>query len=314
MRLRKFHVNLFPASRPARALLGGAVLFSVLAVVAAVNSGGAANVSSGGPAPTPEPARGGGATQPAASVQTAPVPSLANSDEGAIEKVHDTAPAVTVNSGRFGMPLRAWSKVTDRYGAPRGGGLVHGGIDLALDGYQGSNVYSACTGTVASTAYSSTYGNHIVVDCGDGWSTLYGHLSKVLVKEGAAVDNSSVIGISGSTGFSTGEHLHFEIMYNGARVNPENYLDFHIAPGTPLSDGPIVFAGSGNARAAGSGGTNADGSATEAPTAEPTATATSTNTPTPTPTFTPTPTSTPTPTPTPKKPPKTPTPVPIAQY
>lgn len=312
MRLRKFRFNPLPASRPARALMGGAVVFSVLAVVAAVSSGGAANLSNDTATPTPQPARGGGATQPAASIQTATPPSLANSDEGAIAEVKEPAPAVTVSNGRFSMPLRAWSKVTDRYGAPRGGGLIHGGIDLALDGYQGSNVYSACTGTVATTAYSSTYGNHVIVDCGDGWSTLYGHLSKILVKEGAAVDNNVVLGISGSTGFSTGEHLHFEIIYNGTRVNPENYLDFHIAPGTPLSDGPIVFPGSGGTRAAGAGGTNADGTAADAPTVEPTATATATHTATPTPTFTPTPTSTPTPTPTPKA--AKPTPTPMPQY
>src|SRR6185436_5372437 len=112
-----------------------------------------------------------------------------------------------------------WSKVTDRYGARnRGPGLIHGGIDLALDGVSHANVYSACTGTVSDTSYSSAYGNHILVDCGDGWSTLYGHLSDTLAKVGDPVNNDVVVGISGSTGFSTGEHLHFEIRWLGTPV------------------------------------------------------------------------------------------------
>jgi hypothetical protein len=97
--------------------------------------------------------------------------------------------------------------------------------------------------------------------------------------------------------------LHFEIRLNGVPVNPENYLDFHIAPGTPLSDGPIYFPGS-------------DASTTPSPAAtddlEPTATPT--HTPTPRPTATPTPTNTPTATPTPKTVRRQPTPVPVAQY
>ena len=206
------------------------------------------------------------------------------------------------------MPLKGWTKVTDRYGAPRGGGLVHGGIDLALsDGYHSSPVYSACTGTVWYTGYSGVYGNHVIVDCGDGFKTLYGHMSRVLVTQGQAVDNSVTVGISGTTGFSTGEHLHFEIRLNDAPVNPENYLDFHIAPGTPLSDGPIVFPGSGSGGAA---ATSTPTAAAEAPTA--TATNTPTATPVP-PTPTATPTNTPTPTPTPKAVKRQPTPPPISQ-
>ena len=118
------------------------------------------------------------------------------------------------------------------------------------------------------------------------------------MKQGNAVDHTVAVGISGSTGYSTGEHLHFEIRFKGAPVNPENYLDFHIAPGTPLSDGPIWFPGSDAAPAS--------APPPAAPTAQPTAT------PTATPTFTPTatPTFTPTPTPTPKAIKKTPTPPP----
>jgi len=139
------------------------------------------------------------------------------------------------------MPLRAWSSITDRYGAPRGKGLVHGGIDLSLETHPASPVLAACEGTVAFTGYSGGYGNHVIVDCGDGWSTLYGHLSSIRVKAGDAVTFDTGVGVSGSTGYSTGEHLHFEIRWEGTPVNPEDYLDFHIPPGTPLSNGPIWF-------------------------------------------------------------------------
>jgi murein DD-endopeptidase MepM/ murein hydrolase activator NlpD len=201
-------------------------------------------------------------------------------------------------NGRFGMPLKAWSMVTDRYGAPRGAGLVHAGIDLALDGLHQSEVFAACAGTVANADFTSAFGYHVIVDCGDRWTTLYAHLSTIKVGKGQAVTQDTIVGISGSSGYSTGEHLHFEIRYDGTPVNPESYLEFHIAPGTPLSNGPLVFPWSGTA-------TPTPGDA--APTVAPSPTNTPTNTPTPT--STPTPTKTPTPTPT-----RTPTPKPVARY
>ena len=68
--------------------------------------------------------------------------------------------------------------------------------------------------------YSGVYGDHVIVDCGDGWSTLYGHMSELRVKVGDAVDHETVLGISGSTGFSTGEHLHFEYPLAGHTREP----------------------------------------------------------------------------------------------
>ena len=223
-------------------------------------------------------------------------------DEGAARHTSsEQAEAGSLNGGRFKMPVLAWSKPTDRFGAPRGGGLVHAGIDLALEGLTHSQVFSACTGSVSYTGYSGAYGNHVIVDCGDGFTTLYGHFSQVLVKKGQSVDNSRVLGISGSTGYSTGEHLHFEIRLNDLPVNPENYLDFHIAPGTPLSDGPIVFPRSATPTP------QPQPAADEPP---PASTATPTATPVP-PTRTPIPT--PTATPTPRTPKRTATPPPISQ-
>ena len=142
------------------------------------------------------------------------------------------APART---GRFDLPLKKWFMVTDRYGAPRGRGTIHGGIDLALDDLPQSPVYAACEGRVTTSAYNTVLGNHVMVDCGEQWSTVYGHLSSIRVSEGQQVNFEDVLGISGSSGFSSGEHLHFEIRWQGWAVNPEKYLDFHIAPGAPLT-------------------------------------------------------------------------------
>ncbi len=221
--------------------------------------------------------------------------------EGAIS-VEDVeaVKAAPERTSRFELPLARWFMVTDRYGAPRGKGVVHGGIDLALDGLPRSTVVVACEGAVASTGYSAIYGNHVIVDCGEEWSTLYGHLSQVDVVKGQVVRFGDGVGLSGSTGVSSGEHLHFEIRWRGWAVNPEKYLDFHIAPGAPLTY---------DLR-------DENGDLITGPTVTPTPTPTATPTPdfnivpiwlrpTPTPTRTPTPA--PTATPTPVTPTATPT-------
>lgn len=244
---------------------------------------------------------------------------------------------VPADVGRFAYPVERWTRVTDRFGAHRGEGFRHGGIDLAIGGtLSRSPIYASCNGTVSVSTYSSTYGNYVVVDCGEGWATLYAHMSEVYVSRGDRVTQSDVLGRSGSTGFSTGEHLHFEIIHNGLRVNPEHYLDFNIPPGTPLSSGPLLVrdnSGSDIPRVgtgwsglpAGAGGgsstpapkTPAPSATATTPTATPTATptqatpsATPTEAPSPTARATPTATATPEPTETPT--PETPTPPPTA--
>ena len=306
------HRLTLPRSRSSRVLFAGAIALLGLTLVAIQGEHGTSNAAA--PAPPNAVAASVRSAPTARSTATAapsPVSGAADPGEGATKPV--AAPSIPAEShaGRFTMPLKAWEKVTDRFGAPRGNGLIHGGIDLALAGH--TPVYSACTGTVESTSYNSTYGNNVIIDCGDSYETLYGHLSQILVKVGDAADSSLEIGLSGSTGYSTGEHLHFDIRYQGIPVNPENFLDFHIAPGTPLSDGPIVFpsggGGSGSSATGGAGPTDAP-APTDSPTQPPptdTATVTPTATSTSTPTPTPTPTNTPTPTPRPR-PRATPTP------
>jgi len=234
-------------------------------------------------------------------------------EEGAIEPPPAEAQPpdehrAAASDSRFAMPLRSPFWVTDRYGAKRGKGLIHGGIDLALDAGHHWPVFGACSGTVAAAEYSSTYGNYVIVDCGEGWSTLYAHFTSTLAKVGAPVAFETILGASGSTGFSTGEHLHFEVRWQGTAVNPEDYLDFQIPPGTPLSwdwwaDARSLLSPSG--RSAG-GGSGSAGSTTNDPRAAATplpTRAAPTATPTPVP-ATPTRYATPTPRPAP------PTPVP----
>ncbi len=129
--------------------------------------------------------------------------------------------------GRFRNPLAAYHAISDPFGTPRGGGRIHTGIDLDLYGFWNSPIYSACDGTVIRTEWLTYgYGYYIVVDCGGGYTTLYAHLSQIDVSVGQRVSAGSHIGVSGLTGFTTGEHLHFEIRYNGAPVNPANYINF----------------------------------------------------------------------------------------
>ncbi|GAB4322880.1 MAG: hypothetical protein Kow0010_03890 [Dehalococcoidia bacterium] len=127
--------------------------------------------------------------------------------------------------GIFDYPLAFWNGVSDPFGVPRGAGRIHEGIDLMLYGYPASPVYSACDGVVVTTEWLTySYGYYVVVDCGDGWTTLYAHFSEILTSVGEYVTRGTRIGTSGSTGFSTGEHLHFEIRYNGQAVDPAIYL------------------------------------------------------------------------------------------
>ena len=104
----------------------------------------------------------------------------------------------------------------------------HSGIDISGGGINGTNIYAAKGGTVikAKTTYTPgySYGKYVVIDHGDGYSTLYGHCSEVYVTEGQKVSQGEVIAAVGSTGWSTGPHLHFEVRINGVAKNPFDYV------------------------------------------------------------------------------------------
>ena len=99
------------------------------------------------------------------------------------------------------------------------GSTNHKGTDSGRVGYT-SPIYAAKAGTVIVSQYSNSYGHYVVLAHGSGNTTLYAHMSSRKVKVGDVVKQGQVIGISGSTGNSTGPHLHFEIMENGVIINP----------------------------------------------------------------------------------------------
>jgi murein DD-endopeptidase MepM/ murein hydrolase activator NlpD len=99
----------------------------------------------------------------------------------------------------------------------------HSGIDV--DGDLGQPVYAVDNGVVVYAGWNNWgYGNVVVINHGNGWQTLYAHLSAFNVGCGQSVYQTNVIGAIGSTGNSSGPHLHFEMMYNGTKVNPHDYL------------------------------------------------------------------------------------------
>lgn len=98
----------------------------------------------------------------------------------------------------------------------------HPGVDLGAN--YGDTVHAAAAGTIASAGWDGGYGLKIDIDHGNGYHTWYAHLSKIAVHEGEYVHKGEMIGLVGSTGFSTGPHLHYQIMLNGATVDPNPYL------------------------------------------------------------------------------------------
>jgi len=134
---------------------------------------------------------------------------------------------VTVKgTGQLKWPVPSSTTVSSEYGIrPHPVFKVyrmHTGIDISAK--HGASVTAADTGTVITSAYNSSYGNYVVVSHGNGITTLYAHLSSRKVSEGAVVTKGQIIGLIGSTGISTGPHLHFEVSVNGSRVNPLKYV------------------------------------------------------------------------------------------
>ncbi|WP_288682216.1 M23 family metallopeptidase [uncultured Eubacterium sp.] len=98
----------------------------------------------------------------------------------------------------------------------------HNGHDWAVN--TGTKVRAAAEGVVELAYFSESYGYNILINHNNGFKTRYAHLSEVKVSKGEKVEQSQVIALSGSTGFSTGPHLHFEVVKNGKRVNPIEYV------------------------------------------------------------------------------------------
>ena len=130
------------------------------------------------------------------------------------------------SSGGFLYPLPYQVSITDAYGYRihplSGQNSWHNGVDFAAGA--GTSIYATKSGTVTTAAYSEAWGYYVVINHGDGYSSLYAHMPSLSVSSGQYVTQGQTIGSVGSTGYSTGPHLHFTIYYNGADVNPMSYV------------------------------------------------------------------------------------------
>ena len=122
-------------------------------------------------------------------------------------------------------------KINDNFGWRRnpfggGSGEFHPGLDIS--GKKGDSVIAPANGTVIKSAWTNGYGNMIEIDHGHGLVTRYGHLSQALIETGQEILRGQEIGKVGSTGRSTGPHLHYEVRVNGQAVSPKDYLPSNI--------------------------------------------------------------------------------------
>lgn len=141
------------------------------------------------------------------------------------QEAENNGGTVPPSTGGFIFPLdrSGYAYMTSPYGYrvhPISGVYkLHNGADLAA--YQGTKIYASRSGVVTTAAYNAGgYGNYVVINHGDGYSTLYGHMTHYCVSAGQYVSQGEVIGYVGSTGNSTGPHLHFTVYYNGNTINP----------------------------------------------------------------------------------------------
>ena len=129
-----------------------------------------------------------------------------------------------INGDLFRKPIRArWYKSSSfgwRASPFTGARSYHSGVDMACP--TGTNIYAALPGKVTATGYNATYGNYVIVAHHSGYKTLYGHMSAITCVKNQYVTQDSRIGRVGSTGMSTGPHLHFTVFKNNKQVNPEN--------------------------------------------------------------------------------------------
>ena len=140
-----------------------------------------------------------------------------------LSKSSDT---VKYTGGVFCWPAPSYTRISSPYGY-RNHPIYktkkfHSGVDMAAPG--GTNILAAADGVVKMAGWNGGYGNCVVVDHGGGVSTLYGHAQRLLVSKGQKVKKGQVIALVGTTGASTGNHLHFEVLLNGKTTDPMAYL------------------------------------------------------------------------------------------
>ena len=159
-----------------------------------------------------------------ATATTAPKPTTSGGSSSGGSSGGSSAPS---GGGSWIRPC-SYTMVSSPFGlrdAPTAGASTnHQGIDLA--GPQGTPIYAARGGTVTTATFGSSAGYYVTINHGDGFSSVYMHMTNYVVSKGATVSQGQLIGYMGSTGVSTGSHLHFGISYNGTYVNPANYISF----------------------------------------------------------------------------------------
>ncbi len=157
--------------------------------------------------------------------------SYAAEDKSIQDLINGSSPTkVTVTQLRppsaYGMQWPVIGPVTSEYGyrihPVYGTRKLHSGLDVSAP--KGTPISAAQGGTVLLAGVQGGYGNVVIVDHGDGVSTLYGHMSKINVSKGQQVNRGDIVGLVGATGTATGNHLHFEVRINGEATNPRPYL------------------------------------------------------------------------------------------
>lgn len=142
-----------------------------------------------------------------------------------MEKDIDDLLSIMVNTP-FGKPLKG--DINSGYGYRKDPFTkkyaFHSGIDF--DAGQKQSVIATADGVVEHAGWYKTYGKTVIIKHQNGYKTLYGHLSSIKIKESQSVETGQLIGLAGSTGRSTGPHLHYEIMKNNKKINPREYLTF----------------------------------------------------------------------------------------
>ena len=136
----------------------------------------------------------------------------------AVVKILTAAPPPATDPTSFIWPAKA--KITSGFG--RRGGRRHEGVDI--DAPYGAPIVAAQTGTVTLAGWKNGYGQTVIIDHGQGVSTLYAHQSKILVRLGQRVNQGDLIGKVGSTGHVTAPHLHYEVHIDGVPRNPMPWL------------------------------------------------------------------------------------------
>ena len=144
------------------------------------------------------------------------------------ERKRQEALAEAIRKQSYLWPLpQSWDYISYKYGYRTISELgynnkFHYGIDVPA--YRGTDIYASKAGKVLIAKYHSSYGNYVLLDHGDGYQTLYAHASKLYVKAGDYVDQGQLIAAVGTTGTSTGNHLHFEVRVNGDKRDPLDYV------------------------------------------------------------------------------------------